>query len=269
MPYPSNILLPSNAKFFGFVDTTNDYNAHWDITWSFQFCLSGSEHGICTFLTTNPSLTSAIPGHYLGYLGNYPYILTESGEYILDEDSERLTYEAPISGYDISGVLAIALDSTGFFALSDTNNSGISLADVKKNSLIIRSNNKLVFNAPLSSLSTDFILTTPNAFQTLRFRFANSNKVSIDYKNEYNEYILLTSVDVDFDPVAESTLYPSFVFCSPLSSSNKPPSNLKLKHFHTQGNLSDPTYDVEPFSPLITSDITNYTTISGISANPI
>jgi hypothetical protein len=78
MSYPGDVLIPVNAKYFGFVDNKMPYNSHWDITWSFQFCLSGDEHGFCTFLTTTPTISSGIPGHYLGYLGDIPYILRNS-----------------------------------------------------------------------------------------------------------------------------------------------------------------------------------------------
>lgn len=271
MSFPSSIFLASSAKYFGFVDPKNAYNPHWDITWSFTYALTGTEHGFSTFLTTNPTLSTALPGQYLGYLGNYPYILTDDGEYILTEEGERLTYESPVSGYDISGILAIAFDSTGFFALSDTDNIGISRDNVKQNSLIVRHNNRVVFNEHLSSLDTSFILASSSkVYNTLRFRLTDTNKLYIDYHRENQKFKNLATVTLStFDPNELSSLYPAFSYSSPISSKNITPSTIWLSNFHTQGNTEDPTYETIPFTPLVNETPLIYTTLSGISANPI
>lgn len=272
MSFPSTISLASSAKYFGFVDPKNAYNANWDITWSFTFALTGIQHGFCTFLTTNPLLSSAIPGQYLGYLGNYPYLMDETGEFILSEDFERLTYETPsTSAYDISGVLAIAFDSTGYFALSDSDNSGIAQPNAKSNSLIVRSNNRLVFNEHLSSLDTSFFLASSvKSYQTLRFRLANGNKLYVDYQIPSSKYKNLATINLSSFKVDENQiLYPAFSFSSPISSNSIPPSTIWMKNFHTQGCESSPTYETVQYTPLLTESGTIYTTISGISANPV
>jgi hypothetical protein len=271
MAFPSNIFLASSAKYFGFVDPKMSYNAHWDITWSFTFALTGSEHGFCTFLTTNPLLSTGLPGQYLGYLGNYPYILTESGEYLLTESGERLTYEATtLSAYDTNGVLAIAFDSTGYFALSDADNSGLPINDIKRNSLTVRNNNGVVCHDALSALDTSFFLSSSvKNYQTLRFRLANGDKLYIDYKKGNADYKNLKTVSLSNFSIDENLiLYPAFSFSSPISSISIKPSTLWLKNFHTQGNTSEPTYEILPFNSIYPSNVT-YTTISGITANPI
>lgn len=239
MSYPSDVLLPSNVKFIGFTEPKFNYNPHWDITWSFSYALTGSEHGICTYLTENTSLLSAIPGQYMGFLTNSPIP---------------------------NGILAIALDSTGFFALSNTYNSGVGRSSVIKNSLIIRDGSKVLYNKALSSLSSEFNLSYPTkTWQTLRFRYANAGKkISIDYlsHDNYKNLVSLSLSSVNVDDY--SALYPSFTFCSPISSNSISPSKLFLKNFHVQGCETAPTYETIVVPPLSSLASTTYTTISGI-----
>lgn len=274
MAFPSDVLLPANAKYFGFVDDKQPFNSHWDIVWSFTFALTGTQHGFCTFLTNNSDLLSGIPGQYLGYLGSLSstrYLLTESGEFLLDELGNKLIIE-PLSGgeYDTSGILAIAFDSTGYFALSNSTNPGVPKSQVKPNSLIIRdTNNVVVFNETLSSLDTQFFLTSSTKnYQTLRFRFSNSGKkLSVDYKTDTTRYKTLTSISLtSFDPTIHSILYPGLTFCSPISSNSITPSTMFIKNFHVQGNLNTPSYETLNFIPLTASIPTTYTVLSGVSA---
>jgi hypothetical protein len=244
MAYPNDIVLPGDAKKYGFIDSKYSYNPHWDIAWSFTFALTGSEHGFATFLSPDTTVSSAKGGQYLGYYDN--------------SDSAN-------------GVLAIAFDSTGMFALPIGGNPGVSDPNVKKNSIIIRdSDNNVIFNEALSSLSPSFILSNPvKTFQTLRFRFSNAGrKLSIDFKTDTTEYTTLTSISLSFDVNTYPDLYPGFTFCSPISSASIIPSTFYLKNFHTQGNIIDPTYETIPYTPLSSVIINQYTTISGITANP-
>jgi hypothetical protein len=267
MAYPDDILLPSNAKKFGFVDTRYPYNSNWDINWSFSFALTGSEHGFTTFLTTITEVLNTDGGQYLGVLPlnyNFPYILSEDGEILLDNKYFPILYDDP----DILPItlLSIAFDTTGKFALSAGGNPGLPISEIKPNSLTIRDDKSdIIFHAELSSLSTEFFLasSTP-VFQTLRFRFANSgNKLSIDYKQN-TDFILLTSLSIKI-PVND-IVYPGFTFCSPISSLINP-SKLFLKNFHTQGNTSPPTYDIVTYTPLSVNLINQFTTISSVSAS--
>lgn len=275
MAYPADVLLPVNAKYFGAINPKYAYNPNWDIVWSVTYALTGVQHGFCTFLTNKSTLTGAIPGHYMGYSGNMVYIESESGEYILDELGNRLIVEGSVtlSSYDTSGMLGIAFDSTGLFALSGTNRPGIGLSQIKLNSLIIRdSNDDVIFNESLSSLDTNFILaSSTKVYQTLRFRYSNAGRmVYVDYKNDQSDYKPLASVSLPtFNPNNYPVLYPALTYCSPISSSSIQPSKLWLKNFHIQGNTSPPTYENFEFVPLSSSVLTNYTTVSGITAIPI
>ena len=251
MSFPSNIYLASSAKYFGFVDPKSGYNDNWDITWSFTFALTGAQHGFCTFLTTSPSPLSSIPGQYLGYL----------------DDLTPITPESPTA---IGGVLAIAFDSTGYFALSDVNNFGISTTNCKPNSLVIRHGKSLIFNEHLSSLDTSFFLSSSTkSYQTLRFRLANTDKLYIDYKPTSGKYKNLATVNISAFRVNNELLYPAFSYSSPISSISIDPSTLWIKNFHTQGCKNEPTYEIEDYIPLLPDGGTIYTSISGISATPI
>jgi hypothetical protein len=268
MPYPPDIILPGNAKYFGFIDPKLEYDSNWDINWSFQYSIVGTQqHAFCTFLTTLSSAISALPGQYLGYLGNAEYLLDENGEYILTEDGERILLETS-SDQEATGILAIAFDSTGLFALSSSTNPGVGLSQIKENALIIRDNEyNVIFNECLSSLNTNFIFASSVKHpQTLRFRFSNGNKISIDFKTETTEYINLTSVSVDYNLEAFDKVYVGFSYVSPVSSATATPSTLYLKNFHTQGNTSDPTIENTVFSPLTSTRTSQYTTLSGVSA---
>jgi hypothetical protein len=275
MAYPNDILLPVNAKIFGFVDTKYPFNSHWDITWSFTFALTGVEHGFTTFLTTNPNILSGYGGQYLGYSNphySYPALLTDPGsEQLTDETPNELMFDDALSSIN-NGSFVIAFDTTGYFALSYGNHPGISPSNVKNNSLIVRNNyNELVFYETLSNISTEFFLSSSTVnFQTLRFRMANSGKkLSIDYKKENElDYKSLTSINIDFDIDDATKVYPGFTFCSPISSLTTP-STMFLKNFHTQGEIKDPNYDIVTYTPLSVNLINQFTTIPSVSASPI
>ena len=113
MSYPSNIVLPTDAKYFGFVDPKYAYNTHWDITWSFSYALTGVQHGFCTYLASKTILYDTIPGHHLGY---------SSHTNTLNYDESPIVYDNELLIYGDTrlhpvGPLAIAFDSTGYFAL--------------------------------------------------------------------------------------------------------------------------------------------------------
>ena len=302
MFYPPDILISPNAKYHGFVDSKLSYNSHWDITWSFTFALTGTEHAFCTFLTTNPSPLSGLPGQYLGYLGNTHYLTDEIGNILTDENGEFIVIDIPYyitpnwsdefnniikdeNGnstityilstapqnliYENTGVIAVAFDSTGYFALSTDINPGVGLNGVIKNSLIIRdTSNNIVCNVALSSLDTAFSLSSATKkFQTLRFRLGNAGKrIYVDYKTENTMYKSLTAININLNPLTHPILYPGFTFCSPISSSSIVPSTMFLKNFHTQGNTAEPTYEYTTMIPLTSTIKTTFTTISGVSA---
>lgn len=238
MAFPSDVSLSANAKYFGFIDSKKAYDLNWDIVWSFTYALTGTQHGFCTFLTTSASLLSGIPGQYLGYLGNY----------------------------SSAHILGIAFDSTGYFALTNTCCSeGIPLSSTNRDSLIIRdSGTKIIYNSPLSSLDTSFILASSvKQFKTLRFRYVNGGKkLYIDYRRDDDSYKnLLTLAISTLNLSAYSKVYAGLTFCSPISGLSATPSTMYVKNFHTQGNISNPTYETLSFTSL-SSSITSFTTIS-------
>jgi hypothetical protein len=249
MSTPSNVLLPSNAKYFGLIDPKNAYNSNWDITWSFTYALTGSEHAICTFLTTQPVLTSGLPGHYLGYLGNASYLRDENNNIILNEYGSRIILDpSDLSAVDVGGVLGIAFDSTGYFALSSDVNTGIGRNSLKANSLVVRNfNNDVVFYDNLSNLDPSFVLSNNNVkdYNTIRIRYNNGgSKLYIDYKKSLTDYKNLLTLDLNgFIIDNYNVLHPGISFCSPLSSNSILPSTLFLSNFHTQGNVSPPTIE--------------------------
>jgi hypothetical protein len=241
MPFPSDISLSSNAKYFGIIDPKKAYNLNWDVVWSFTYALTGTQHGFSSFLTTSPTITSGLPGQYLG--------------------SDNLNM-----------IISIGFDSTGYFALSSPLRSGISLSSTIPNSIIVRdSNNSIIFNKALSSLDTSFILSSSiKTYQTLRFRYSNAGKkLSIDFKKLNNKYSTLTSLNIANLNITDNlSVYPGFSFCSPISGLTITPSTMFIQNFHTQGNTLSSTYETLEMIPLTGNILNTFTTISGISATP-
>lgn len=273
MSYPSDISLPTNAKYFAFVDHKLSYNPHWDITWSFTYALSAKEAGISTFLT-NFLPTTGFPGQYLGYSGNAnlsSYITDENGNYILTENGEKLLVEGE-TGIGPNGILAIGLDSTGLFALSSSTRGGVGISNIRPYSLIIRnSDDNVVVNTQLSALNSEFLLLSSGGFnyQTLRFRYSKAGeKLSIDFKRSSDtKFKLLTSINYSFVyPDNFSDIRVGFCFCSPISSSSISAGTLKLKNFHTQGNVNDVSHEFTLFTPITAAKLTNYTTLSSLTS---
>lgn len=266
--YPSDVLLPGNAKYYGLIDNKMAYNSHRDIVWSFSFALTGTEHGFVTFLTNIPTLTGGIPGHRLGYLGNTDYIKDENGNILLGEDGYRLTYDPyPLSTYETMGVLGIAFDTTGYFALSSSTYDGVGISQCVSNSIVVRdSNDNLVYNSPLSSLDTTFFLTSSvKHYQTLRFRLTNAGRKLYVEKWNVDKFNTLTSIPISsFNASSNDNLYVGFTYCSPISSSSTTPSTLYLKNLHTQGSYEEPTYEIAEFTSIYPSVSNTFTTIDNI-----
>lgn len=239
MAYPSDVLLPVNARYVGLIDPNFAFNPHWDLVWSFTYALTGTQHAFCTFLTTSSSLISSIPGQYLGYFNGTP---------------------SP------NGDLAIAFDSTGLFALSTTHCNGVPLSAVKPNSLIIRSGSNLVYNETISAFS---LSSLNKEYNTIRVRLTNSGKkLGIDYHFDLEPYQTLTQITLSTIVLSSNPIYyPAITFTSPVSSSSIIPSKFWLKNFHAQGDSSNPTYETMTFTPISSSNLTNYTLLTTISAN--
>lgn len=280
----SDIILPLNAKYYGFTDLNSAANPEWDIVWSFTYALTGfttGQHGFCTFLTATPLISAAIPGWYLGYLGHEtgePFIFTETPELLTDEDDDPLQYESIIPPTALSviaraGIMAVAFDSTGFFALSDEQSDfpGVGFDSVVKNSLIIRDQfNQVIFNVALSTLNPNFILfsSTQKYYQTIRVRLINAaTSLVVEFKPENDSsFQLLASISMTpaFIPyLSGRNLYTGFSYCSPLSSLTIDPSTLFLKNFSVQAISGATTFEIIPTTSILPTNLT-YTSISGV-----
>lgn len=260
MSFPSDVTLPANAKYIAFVDEKKSYNPNYDIIWSFQYAISGQTSGLyrkecafATFLTVSTLQISAIPGHYLGYSGNVPlsaFLLDENGDYILSEDNERIILEGNSENDGLIG-LCIAFDTTGLFALSSSSRPGVGLSNIKRNSLIIRDiNDNITLYEELSNIDPAFtILSSNKVYKTLRFKYTNTDKLTIDYKIDgSNTFVELTSVNINSNSDSISHFRPGFSYCSPVSSPTSIRiANLYLKNFHVQGTENLTTVETIPF----------------------
>lgn len=237
MSFPSDVLLPANAKYFGIIEPDFAFNPHWDLVWSFSYALTGVEHGICTFLCDDPDV-EAPPGNYMGYGG------LSSSHFIL----------------------GVAFDSTGLFALSTNYSDGVPQSEVKPNSLIIRDQtNNVIFNEPLSSLDSTFQLSTSSIeYKTIRIRYTNVGKrIYIDHKTDDTKYKTLTSIDhMKLDTDIYDQLYMGLSFTSPVSSSSIDPSKIWVKNFHVQGNTEEPTYNISEYIPISSNIVNSFSTIN-------
>lgn len=270
MSFPIDVVLPSNARYINFVDPKLIYNPHWDITWSFDIAIVGNNHGFCTFLTNTPIMSSVWPGHYLSYAAsNLDYLLTETSELFLTENSEHIILEDTLLS---GGFLVAGFDTTGLFALSTTIRDGVGLSNIKPNSLIIRGvDGMLTYQEQLSNLDTSFFLTSSvKNYQTLRFRYANAGrKFSIDVKQNNENYRNILTLNTSIDISLLSSVYVGFGYTSPVSGLSSSVSTLYLKNFHTQGNINFPNYETSSFIPISAATLVGYTVLSGITANPI
>jgi hypothetical protein len=155
--------------------------------------------------------------------------------------------------------MAIGFDTTGLFALSSSSRGGVGLGSIRPNSLIIRdAYDDVIVNVQLSALSTEFRLLSNGGYnyQTLRFRYSQAgNKLSIDFKRPQDLYFKsLTSIVTPLVvPEDFPEVYTGFCFCSPISSAAAAPATMRLRNFHTQGNIYDATCEQASFTP-ITSD---------------
>lgn len=227
--YPPDVSLPPNAKYLIFSDNSKEYNAHWDIVWSISYALTGNEHALCTYLTdSNP--ISSVPGHYLGYTNQFG---------------------AP------NGFLAIAFDTTGYFAVSSEYMGGIRPDEAIPNSLIIRNGDNLLYNSAISSIDTSFNITeTDKTYKILRFRVLNGlKKLYIDYKID-NVYENLLQISLSgYNPDDYDGIFPVFSYTSPVSSSISSNSVIWMKNSNIYGETSPPSSEDCLFTPLSTGSM--------------
>jgi hypothetical protein len=286
MAFPSDILLPSDARYYQFVETDLSYNSNYDIVWSLQFKLPGDnvynsnyEYAFGTFLTSLTGELSALPGQYVG---DTDPLLVAGQESLITEQSptSSITTQGGINlvidSTTLSGqLIKVVFDSTGMYGLSGRDGrDGVGEHQIKKNSLCIRDfSHDLVFYEHLSAFSPTFSLTS-DEFQTLRVRYANlGTKISIDKKIS-NKYQTLTTVELPFRLKEFNNLdniYVGYSFSTPISTQNTALSvgNFFVKNAHIEGlETTEVLTQTVTSAPLKFNPNKSFTTVSSINAIP-
>tara|TARA_R100000951_G_scaffold113957_1_gene117124 strand:+ start:7927 stop:8790 length:864 start_codon:yes stop_codon:yes gene_type:complete len=286
MAFPSDILLPSDARYYQFVETDLSYNSNYDIVWSLQFKLpegnaynSNYEYAFGTFLTSLTGELSSLPGQYVG--DTDPLLILGETQIITEQTpTSAITTEGEIDlvvdSTTLSGqLIKVVFDSTGLYGLSGRNGrSGVGEHQIKKNSISIRDYfHDLVLYEHLSAFSPTFSLTS-DEFQTLRVRYANlGTKISIDKKVD-TKYQTLTTIELpfrlkEFDNI--DNIHVGYSFCTPISTQNTALSvgNFFLKNAHIEGlETTEVLTQTIASNPLSFNPNTSFTTVSNITAIP-
>ena len=262
MAFPSDISLPTDARYYSFVETKRKYNSNYDIVWSFQYKIPETtitnsdvlnieqpenyQLGFTTFLTTLSSPISALPGQYIGdsdpaWILSGGKLTTEDDTAILTEDNQFIEVESR----ELSGtLLKIAFDTTGLYGVEGRDSRpGAGIDYRKKEALILRDyDHNVVYNEHLSAISTSFSTLSTDTFRTLRFRYVNlGQKLFIDYHDDdTTTYTTLTTIDLGFRLENYSNLdniYCGFSFTTPVSTTavDLSAKEFFLRNFHTEG----------------------------------
>tara|TARA_R100001129_G_scaffold143093_1_gene104158 strand:- start:31 stop:894 length:864 start_codon:yes stop_codon:yes gene_type:complete len=287
MAFPSDVLLPANARYYNFVETKKNFNSNYDITWSFSYYFPASsiqthnnyQFGFTTFLTSLSSPISALPGQYLGdqdpeYVLSAAALLTETPEVLKTEGDSTILLESAI----LSGSLVkVAFDSTGFYALTGRDDRpGVGLeTDCFREALVVRDfDHNVLANAPLSTMSTSFSTLSTNTFRTLRFRYINlGQKLHIDVReSDTTTYSSLTTINLNYrlnNTTNLDNIFVGFSLCTPISTENYALSagDFYLRNFHIEGHEGD-TVETETVTTPLLSTVPNIptTTVSNITA---
>ena len=288
MAFPITVTLPDNARYYNFVETKKNFNANYDITWSFSYYFpassfqSGQPHyqlGFATFLTSLSAPISALPGQYLGdqdpeYVLSAAALLTETPEVLKTEGDSTILLESAI----LSGSLVkVAFDSTGFYALTGRDDRpGVGLeTDCFREALVVRDfDHNVLANAPLSTMSTSFSTLSTNTFRTLRFRYINlGQKLHIDVReSDTTTYSSLTTINLNYrlnNTTNLDNIFVGFSLCTPISTENYALSagDFYLRNFHIEGHEGD-TVETETVTTPLLSTVPNIptTTVSNITA---
>jgi len=287
MAFPSDILLPSDARYYQFVETDLSYNSNYDIVWSLQFKLPGDsvynsnyEYAFGTFLTSLTGELSSLPGQYVG--DTDPLLVAGQTQLLTEQTpTSAITTEGEIdivvNSTTLSGqLIKVVFDSTGLYGLSGINGrGGVGEHQIKKNSISIRDYfHDLVFYEHLSAFSPTFSLTS-DEFQTLRVRYANlGTKISIDKKVD-TKYQTLTSLELpfrlkEFNNI--SNVFVGYSFSTPISTQTPVLSvgDFFLKNAHIEGlETTEVLTQTITSAPLIFNPNTSFTTVSNITAIPV
>jgi hypothetical protein len=258
MAFPTDIKLPTNARYYTFVSQQKKFNSNYDITWSFEYKLpaiyinnyNNYQLGFSTFLTNLKDPISSLPGQYIGdqdpeYILSAHALLTESPIVMKTEGDSTILIEGGL----LSGTLVkVAFDSTGLYAMTGRHDRpGVDWDDINRNSLIVRDyEHNVRANSPLSSISSSFSTLSTDTFRTLRFRYVNlGQKIHIDFReSDTTTYTLLTTINLEPRLTFLSNLeniYCGFSFTSPVSTSSETVSaeHFFLRNFNIEGYEGD------------------------------
>tara|TARA_R100000805_G_C3624513_1_gene131807 strand:+ start:1537 stop:2400 length:864 start_codon:yes stop_codon:yes gene_type:complete len=286
MAFPSDIKLPSDARYFTFVETSKKFNSNYDIIWSFEYSLPATnipdpanyELGFSTFITNLSAPLSSLPGQYIGdqdpeFILSAHALLTESPLVLKTESDSTILLEGGI----LSGSLVkVAFDSTGMYALSGRDERpGVGLNDINRQSLVVRDVlHNVRANSPLSTISNVFSTLSTDSFRALRFRYVNlGQKIHIDFREDNTtEYTLLTTINIEprltnFNNL--NNIYCGFSFTTPVSTTNTGLSakNFFLRNFNVEGyEGSEVLTETVMTPPLSVNPNTQYTTVTNITA---
>jgi hypothetical protein len=185
------------------------FNANYDITWSFEYCVSGSniaKGGFSTFLFSNDILSGG--GSYDGY-GYLP--------------------KSPTQGV-IGGVLGITLDTNNNFNIYGTNFNLLCSFSLFSNI------------TPLIKTSNEFNILKFNLTD-----FSRILKIYTKNKNS-NTYKLEKTIETGLN-VVDNTFYQIGIGYSTPVILGQDKIILKIKNFHVQGNQNIPTtkFSIKPY----------------------
>lgn len=208
----------------------SSFNANFDITWSFQYALTGNlsaTGGFTTFLFNNDSL---VGGGALSALGFGPNL--------------------GLSGVN-DAVFCVAFDTTGLFATSAGPlangyfNTGLPLSSRIPNSLIIRRGINYTYLTSVSLSDYDIPLLQESVdFNTIRFNLtdvAQTLKIAIKDKAT-NTYKTILSIPTGLTTVDNTYYNIGFSYASPVSGTSK--TTFLIKNVHYQGKMTEGTRDV-------------------------
>lgn len=192
-----------------------------DVTWSFEYSLSGNNNtdgGFTTFLLNSQSDTTGGGGG------------AGLGLAAFENNAEKK-----------SVILSVAIDSSGIFGTNAIFPTGRTTPIPNSMTIRIGSNFTYLTSFPLSSAKLDGLLSQEK-FNTLRFNFTNVGRtLNIAKLNEYQEYDLIYSYTGSFGINNNKSIIVGFSQSSPILT-QKFKSVLKLKDIHVQGMPVDDFY---------------------------
>lgn len=198
------------------------FNAVNDITWSFQYALTGSTNstgGFTTFLFNSDTLSGGGALSGLGYSG----------------------YGA-MSGIN-DAVLVIGFDSTGLFGVSGSSLSSGSVTKIP-NSLTIRTGTNFEYLTCISLTSLGIpLLSSVFDLNTLRFNLTNVGQtLKIAIKDSNYKYQTVLSIQTGL-VLSETDQYNiGFSYATPVSGTDK--TTLVIKDIHYHGKTTDLTREI-------------------------